>query len=71
MLKFLNTKIIIVSEYQETNNAYSCRQQNNNLTDDGVLYVEPDTCNTAYAIKGETYTTKSVLDNNKHKAKLG
>ena len=54
----------------QTNNAYSCRQQNNDLTDECVLYEEPDTRNTAYAIKGETYTTKSVLDNNKHKAKL-
>ncbi len=55
-----------ISIIMETNNAYSCRQQNNDLTDDGVLYEEPDTCNTAYAIKGETYTTKSALDNNKN-----
>ena len=55
----------------QTNSAYSSRQQNNDLTDECVLYEEPDTRNTAYAIKGETYTTKSVLDNNKQKAKLG
>ncbi len=42
----------------ETNNAYSCRQQNNDLTDECVLYEEPDTRNTAYAIKGETYKRK-------------
>ncbi len=59
-----------VSIIMQTNNAYGCKQQNNDLTDDGVLYEEPDTRNTADAIKGETYTTKSVLDNNKHKAKL-
>ncbi len=58
MLQNNNNYCFGISIIMETNNAYSCRQQNNDLTDECVLYEEPDTRNTAYAIKGETYKRK-------------